>query len=341
MKYVFLLSKEDIKLAKEEALSLLDVRRSRLVHNLLFLDLDNIELSNRLAYTRKVYQFLFETNKKDLIKKIKDFDWESVYKRDFSVRVHKLEEDSGNIPKERDLAAYIWRKLKKPKVNLSNPKTRVVFLIGKNKVYALKLVIALTHTFESRKAHKRPKLHPSAMNPKLARCIVNLTGARKEVMDPFCGAGGILIEAGLMGIKPIGCDLYKEMVDRAKINLDYYKIKGYKLVNQDALNIKRKYDYVVTDLPYGLNTSIWVKTNNKNKKISLKQTDNNQRIKNLEDFYLKFLKNLRKIMGKKGVVISPHYVDYRKLVKKAGFTLEKEFSQYIHGSLTRKILVLS
>ncbi len=66
MKYIFLLSKEDLRLAKEEALSLLNIKKAKLVNNLLFLEANNIELADRLAYTRKIYQFLFEAKEKDL-----------------------------------------------------------------------------------------------------------------------------------------------------------------------------------------------------------------------------------------------------------------------------------
>ncbi len=130
------------------------------------------------------------------------------------------------------------------------------------------------------------------------------------------------------------------MLKKAKINLDYYKIKNYKLLNQDALKIKKKYNNIITDLPYGLNTSIWVQEGNKNRKIPLKQTNKKEKIKNLEDFYLKFLKNLKRIMKNKAVIIFPHYVNYKKLIKKANLKIEKEFSQFIHRSLTRRIVVL-
>ena len=325
-------------------------------------------------------------------KEIKNFNWQSIYKNNFCVRIHKLDSleagggelnlrskfmasNRGAGISEKNLASYIWKKLKllnpkdskgfenqrvskprktkfsaglgnsknfqsTPKVNLKNPKTPIEFLITKNKIYAVKLIKELKHNFESRKAHKRPQLHPTALHPKLARCLINLTGAEKEIMDPFCGAGGILIEAGLMNLRPVGYDLYKDMINRAKINLEHYKIKNYRLINDDALKIKKKYDYIATDLPYGLNTSIWVKKGSKNKKIPLKQTNKREKLENLEDFYLGFLKNLKRIMKKRAVVIFPHYVDYKKLIKKANLELEKEFSQYIHGSLTRKIIVL-
>ena len=348
MKYIFLLSREDIKLAKHEVLSLLNIKNSKLIDPLLFLETNNPELANRLAYTKKVYQFLFETNEKDLISKIKEFDWQSIYKKDFCVRVHNIHQQEVNKEKEckttikeKDLASQIWKTLNKPKVNLKNSKTSIEFFITNNKIYATKLVNELKHNFLARKPHKRPELHPTGLHPKLARALINLAGAEKEIMDPFCGVGGILIEAGLMDIKPIGYDLYKIMIKKAETNLKYFKIKNYKLINEDALKIKKKYNYIITDPPYGMNTSIWVRKGNKNEKLPLKQTNKQQSIKQLEDFYLKFLKVLKKILKIKAVIIFPHYVNYKKLIKQANLKIEKEFEQYIHGSLTRKIIILS
>lgn len=340
MKLIFLLSGENLELAKEEVLSLASIKDYLFVNKLLIINLNKKainELVKRLAYTHNIYQYLFECKINDLIKNIENFNWNSIYKENFCLRINGKTDY-----KEKKLAGYIWRKLKRPKVNLENPKTLIELFFIKNKVYCGLLFKKIKKDFHLRKAHLRPELHPTSLHPKLARCLVNLTGAKKNsiVVDPFCGAGGILIEAGLIDLKPIGYDLYNIMIKRAKINLDHYKIKNYKLINKDALKIKKKYDYIVTDLPYGLNTSIWIKEKNKNKKISLKQRNRKQRIKNLELFYLQFLKNLKKILKKKAVIIFPHYVNYKKLIKKANLKIEKEFSEFIHGSLTRKIVVL-
>ena len=43
-------------------------------------------------------------------------------------------------------------------------------------------------------------------------------------------------------------------------------------------------------------------------------------------------------MKKKAVIVFPDFVNYRKLLKKAGFKIEKEFEQYIHRSLSRKVV---
>ena len=60
--------------------------------------------------------------------------------------------------------------------------------------------------------------------------------------------------------------------------------------------------------------------------------------KNLEGFYLMFLKNLRKKLKKKAVIVFPNYVNYKKILKLSRFKIENEFSIYVHRSLTRKIV---
>ena len=332
MKYIFVLSREDLELAKYEVLSLLDVKKHKSFDNLLIADVEDASLFKRLAYTRFIYELLFVS--KNLIKDMGVFDWNSVYKKDFCVRVHDLEYS------EKKLAGYIWDKVKNPKVNLVNPKTKIEFFKVKDKVYCCRLVYENKEKFEKRKAHLRPKLHPTSLHPRLARCLVNLSGVKEgSFIDLFCGAGGILIEAGLMGLDVVGNDLYNEMLDRAKVNLKHYKIKA-RLMNKDALTFKGKLDYVISDPPYGLNVPVWIREKGKNRKLLLRKADKKERIKMLESFYYKFFRNLKIVFKKKAVIALPNYIGYRKLIKKAGLKIEKEFTQFIHGSLTRKILVL-
>ncbi|MBU1705094.1 MAG: methyltransferase domain-containing protein, partial [Nanoarchaeota archaeon] len=250
---LFLLSKENIKLAKAELSALIGPVK-KYSDNWAFAEAKDIEeLSNRLAYTKAIYDILFITRKDKLKENIKAFDWNSIYKKDFCVRAHGFD--------EKGLAGLIWDNLKNPKVNLTSPKTQFEFHNTKDKIYASLLLAQNQHRFKDRKAHKRPESHPTALDPKLARALVNLTGAslKDTICDPFCGAGGILIEAGLMGLKTVGYDLYLSMLDKAKKNLDHFKIKNYKLIKKDATKLSRKFDYIVTDVPYGLNTSIWTK----------------------------------------------------------------------------------
>ncbi|HZX44864.1 MAG TPA: DNA methyltransferase [Candidatus Nanoarchaeia archaeon] len=336
MRYLLQLSQDNLKLAEYEALSLLKPKKSRLEKNMLMIEVDDISLSERLAYTKAVYELLFDCDINDAVGQVKKFVWEQIYESNFRVRVH----NKGKL-QEKEIASLIWKSLKDPKVNLANPKTSLEFFIIGRKVYSTRLHVKLNHCFEERKAHKKPELHPTALSPKLARALINLAGAQKSVMDPFCGAGGILVEAGLIGLKPIGYDLYNLMLKKAKANLDFFKIRPYKLINKDALKIKERYDYVATDMPYGLNSSIWISKGKNNQRISVKENTKAEKKRRLEDFYLKFLKNLRKVCKKKAVVIFPNYVSYRRIISESGFKKEKEFSQFVHGSLTRKIVVLS
>ena len=71
----------------------------------------------------------------------------------------------------------------------------------------------------------RIAIHPSTMDSKLARCMVNLSRAQKNklLLDPFCGVGGILLEAASIGCKVIGCDVSKKMALGSYMNLKSYK----------------------------------------------------------------------------------------------------------------------
>ncbi|MDY6768561.1 MAG: hypothetical protein SVW02_00425, partial [Candidatus Nanohaloarchaea archaeon] len=54
--------------------------------------------------------------------------------------------------------------------------------------------------FEARQNQFRPFSAPVTIHPRLARALVNLSQVERggSVLDPFCGTGGILLEAGLI-----------------------------------------------------------------------------------------------------------------------------------------------
>ena len=371
MKYIFFLSRDYLDLAKEEVLSLFNIKEYKIIDGLLVIGLmenSDENLIKKLALTKGIYRLLFECKVNQLIKIMEKYDWDSIYNDNFCLRIYNFDDNKNNhnneksiiksinekpnkkINKnknysEKNLAGYIWRSLKHPKVNLENPKTKVELFFIKHKVYGGLLIKENNEDFESRKAHLRPFPHPSSLHPKLARALVNVAGIEDgTLLDPFCGTGGFLIEAGLMGIKIIGCDISKNMAKGCKENLNHFKIKNYRIINQNALNIKKKADCVITDLPYGLNSNVYLQYNKRSlkkfdNKINLKiKTNKKDAIKNLERFYLRFLTKLRKILKNKAVIIFPSYVDYRKLLKAAKFRIDKEFSIYVHRSLTRKIV---
>ncbi|MBW3002708.1 methyltransferase domain-containing protein [Candidatus Woesearchaeota archaeon] len=313
MKLIFLLSKHNLELSKAEVLSIFP-GKNQLIDNLLFLDTKKVYF-DRLAYTKAVYQHLFICNKKTLERAIKKFDWNKYYEHSFAVR----SSGKGHI-KDSKIADLVWDYLDKPLVDLVNPKTEFHFFFAKDKIYCGLLLNPLDEPFEDRKAHLRPMLHPTSLHPRLARCLVNLTGAistQNTVVDPFCGTGGILIEAGLMDFKTIGYDIDDLMLKRADKNLKHFKVK-FDLRKKDATKIKIKYNYFVTDLPYARSS----------KKIDL------------EKVYSAFLKNLKKVLKKRAVVCFPSFINHKKFIKASKLKLVAEYSYYLHKSLSKTICVL-
>jgi putative methyltransferase (TIGR01177 family) len=107
----------------------------------------------------------------------------------------------------------------------------------------------------SKRPYFRNFFHPSALDPRLCRIMVNLARVRENdlILDPFCGTGGILLEAQRMGIRTIGLDVVKKMCGGAKKN-------GVEEVVQcDSLKMpikKLSSHAIVTDIPYGISTHL-------------------------------------------------------------------------------------
>src|SRR3989344_2118407 len=110
MQYIYEQSKENPKLAKAELLAILNPKKYTMEKNLLFSS--KLIDCNRLAYTKGAYKFLGTD-----INKIK---WNNFYKTSFRVRAKGLD--------EKDIAGKIWERLKQPKVDLENPKTKIAIL---------------------------------------------------------------------------------------------------------------------------------------------------------------------------------------------------------------------
>jgi len=150
---------------------------------------------------------------------------------------------------------------KNKKVNLTNPDNEIRVFITDSKVYVGKKIIVIDRSqYEKRKVQFRPYFSPISLHPKIARALVNLSGVKKNetLLDPFCGTGGILLEAGLIGAKVIGSDIQEKMINGSKETLDFYKLKNYQLFCSDIGDIKKHIDFVdaiVTDLPYGKATT--------------------------------------------------------------------------------------
>lgn len=108
--------------------------------------------------------------------------------------------------------------------------------------------------FDERAPTDKPFFHPGSMDPLEARAVANLAGARpgQLLLDPVCGTGGLLIEAGLVGASVLGLDAQLEMVRGARENFERY-LEDWSLCLGDTtrLPVGHGVDAVVADLPYG------------------------------------------------------------------------------------------
>jgi len=106
-----------------------------------------------------------------------------------------------------------------------------------------------------KRPYSRNFFHPSALDPRLCRIMVNLAQVRENdlVLDPFCGTGGILLEAQNMGIRTIGLDVVSKMCSGAKQNgvNEVVRCDSLKIpINRFCANA------IVTDIPYGYSTHL-------------------------------------------------------------------------------------
>ena len=119
--------------------------------------------------------------------------------------------------------------------------------------------------FGSRAPTDRPFFQPGSMAPMDARAYVNLAAGPAlpdaTVVDPMCGTGGLLVEAGLVGARAVGTDAQAKMATGATENLGHYldADADWHVVRGDATGLPfaaDAADAVVFDAPYGRQSKI-------------------------------------------------------------------------------------
>ena len=104
------------------------------------------------------------------------------------------------------------------KVDLERPDNEVRLLLSDRLHIFISQKSIDRSSFELRKVAERPFFSPVSLHPRYARALVNLTRAKRgqRLLDPFCGTGGILLEAASIGLRVSGSDISPEMVEGAK-----------------------------------------------------------------------------------------------------------------------------
>jgi tRNA (guanine10-N2)-dimethyltransferase len=281
------------------------------------------EAARRLAMTHGVLEYLGECEPDPVSFKnlLQDLSLETL--QTFAGRAKKVHggSDALNPCSQKEFERMIGTMIAGP-VSLKNPEVEYRAILSEDRCYFGKVLITFDRgSFDARNPGKRDFFHPGVMMPRMARTLVNIAGIQpgNTMLDPFCGTGGILIEAHLLGARAIGSDFDPLMIRGSRQN-----ISGSDLMLADATCLPfsdHAVDAVVTDFPYG-------------QSVCIKKSDTMDRL------YGDALEEIGRVLktGKRAVVvthrdISPIAAEY--------FTILQRHDQRVHKSLTRRVLVLA
>ncbi|AEN06596.1 RNA methyltransferase [Halolamina sp.] len=180
--------------------------------------------------------------------------------------------------------------------------------------------------FDERRPTDRPFFQPGSMAPMDARAIANIAGAGpgRRILDPMCGTGGTLIEAGLVGADLLGTDAQWKMVRGTTGNLDALVPEADAAVARaDATRLPVEegvVDGVVFDAPYG-----------RQSKIATHR---------LEDLVEGALAESNRVSGEDATCVLMADRSWHDAAVATGWRVTDQFERRVHASLTRYVHVL-
>lgn len=274
-------------------------------------------IAERISLTRHIGSYLGSFDPFDL----SDLSSICIPDGTFSVRCRRFEGMMKEIDSQ-DLIKKLGKELSVTNnVKLKDPDIEIRVLMSDKIHIFMSQKDVDRESLENRKVSERPFFSPISLHPKYARALINLTGAKKGdvLLDPFCGTGGIVIEAASMGMRAVASDFDPEMIAGTRENMDFFNLD---LEDSDVLDISdvgRRFgsvDIIATDPPYGRST----KTGGEK----------------IDSIYARAMKSFGEVLrpgGTAGVVL-PHELDPSPL-KKEGLHVQR-----VHGSLSRYYHVL-
>jgi tRNA (guanine10-N2)-dimethyltransferase len=277
-----------------------------------------LELFTCEAKTNSIIKALYEANLNQALTENETF-----VVRVKHVRIYSSEIDGMVI--EQKLGELILQIAPGTKVKLRNPDKTLIGILTNNKfIFGIKLIDIPATPFVERRPRKRPFFHPSAMQAKLARCMVNLAHPKTGdlIIDPFCGTGTMLIEAALIGCRAVGLDVQRRMARGTLRNMEHFKVKPEGIIVTDARTLPiSKLDCVVTDPPYGTSST------------TLKRTTKQI----IEEILATVYDLLSK--GKRICLAAPKKLNIVQTGTDLGYRHIESHFVYVHRSLTREIVV--
>jgi tRNA (guanine10-N2)-dimethyltransferase len=181
--------------------------------------------------------------------------------------------------------------------------------------------------FGERRPTDRPFFQPGSMAPLDARALANIAGAApgRTILDPMCGTGGTLIEAGLVGAAVVGTDAQWKMVRGTDANLDSLVGAAHEtaVARADATALPLRagaVDGVVFDAPYG-----------RQSKIATHR---------LADLVAGTLTEAHRVSTDGATCVLMADRSWREAAIEAGWRVTDRFKRRVHASLTRHVHVL-
>lgn len=219
----------------------------------------------------------------------------------------------------------------------------LVIIASENQIFLGKTLSVQDFEDYSFRDYQRPErdMNEGIMPPKLAKIMINLSGATKDqnILDPFCGNGTIIQELILLGYKNItGSDFSKDQVLKTIENIDWlfekYKNLGrsdnIKIFESDVKILKNKIqeksiDAIITE-PFLGSSNL--------KHFSPQRIE--EEIRTLEKLYLSAFSEFKKILKVDGkiVIIFPvfkiggkeHFLNILPQILRLGFKI-KDFEE--------------
>lgn len=286
-------------------------------------DIPNPSAVHRLANTHFVLEYLGESEPELPAFKSLLRDLSIVTKQPFAGRAKKIHGGCHelNPASQKEFERMIGTMIDGP-VSLSNPEVIYRAILSEDRCYFGKVLCSFNRgDSDARNPGKRDFFHPGVMMPRMARTLVNIAHARTGdlLLDPFCGTGGILIEANLLHIHAIGSDFDPLMIGGCRQN-----IATASLMLSDATRLPfadHSIDTVVTDFPYG-------------QSVCIKKDDS------MDSLYLHSLEEIRRVLkkGRRAVVVTHRDIS---AIAEPVMTILQKHEQRVHKSLTRRVLVLT
>ncbi|HIJ06268.1 MAG: Putative methyltransferase [Methanomicrobiales archaeon 53_19] len=231
-------------------------------------------------------------------------------------RIHPADLPASKMDLERMMGHYI-----DGTVSLKNPGIEYRAIFSDGHCYLGRVLHHIDRgSYAYRNPMRRPFFHPGVMMPLMARAMVNLTGVQPGGIfyDPFCGTGGIMLEAACIGATVAGSDIDPAMIGGARVNLPHSVCFLADTANLPIAD--RSVDAVATDLPYGQSTAI--------------------KSGSLEQLYTQSLSEIQRILKRESRAVIVTHQDISGLAGEY-FEIIHSFSQRVHKSLTRQIVVLA